>query len=184
MDDVQNRRMAVIAYLAEKQPRMGRTALMKLWYFMQALKDVALGYNFTLYAYGPFDSDVLADLDFCEAVEAVRSEVVQYPTGHGYEILPGKNPGAAKDLAREFLGKHRTDIDWLVQQFGGLPAGILELLSTIVYTDREAVRDEETLSEVELARRVRDVKPRFPEDQIMKHIARLRVNGLLKSLSS
>ena len=115
MIDLHDERIAVITRLAEKSSgSLGRTALMKFCYFLQTLRDVPLGYHFTLYSYGPFDSDVLADLDMAEALGTVQSTVVPYSGGYGYEIKPTDQSQATVRLAADFLGKHQEDIDWVV----------------------------------------------------------------------
>src|SRR3989338_2835044 len=83
-----NERTGLIAYLAEKSPaqRIGRTALMKYCYFLQGLRGAPLGYYFSLYSYGPFDSAVLSDLGEAEALGAVTEASVLYPGGYGYQI--------------------------------------------------------------------------------------------------
>ena len=75
---LQDARLAVIAKLATLAPAgyLGRTALMKFCYLLQTVRQVPLGYRFTLYSYGPFDSDVLSDL----------GTAVQYLGGYGYRI--------------------------------------------------------------------------------------------------
>jgi hypothetical protein len=67
MSSASNERIGLIAYLAKRSP-IGRTALMKYCYFLQALRGVPLGYNFSLYSYGPFDAAVLSDLGDAEAL--------------------------------------------------------------------------------------------------------------------
>jgi sensor histidine kinase YesM len=71
--------------------------------------------------------------------------------------------------------------DWVIAEFGHLTAADLELESTLVYTDREAHRSEEEVSIAELARRVRDVKPHFTNEQVVRHAESLRSKGLLKA---
>ena len=53
MTDLIYARTTLIAYLAEHTPAkwIGRTALMKFCYFLQVVKEVPLGYNFSLYSY-------------------------------------------------------------------------------------------------------------------------------------
>ena len=64
-------RLAVLSDLVQRAPgRLGRTAIMKLAYFRQTVKEVPLGYNFRLYTYGPYDGDVLTDLSQAEAMRA------------------------------------------------------------------------------------------------------------------
>jgi hypothetical protein len=180
--NIENNRIAVITRLAEKSPRLGRTALMKYCYFLQALRRVPLGYSFSLYSYGPFDSDVLADLDAAEAIGGVRTEVVYYSGGYGYQIEPADRSEGAKRWGADFVKQHESDIDWVLSQFGNLSSAQLELASTIVYSDREAAAKSEKLAPDQLALRVHDVKPRFSNAQILNLLMDLNGRGLLKSL--
>lgn len=182
--NIVNNRIATITRLAEKSSGLGRTALMKYCYFLQTLRRVPLGYAFSLYSYGPFNSDVLADLDATEAVGGVKTNIVYYPGGYGYRIEPGDRNEAAKRLGGEFLEKHEADIDWVLTQFGNLGAGGLELTSTIVYSDREAASRSEKLTSEKLAQRVQDVKPHFRNAQILGLIVDLIGRGLLKSVEN
>lgn len=180
MIDIHDERIGVITRLAEKSSgNLGRTALMKFCYFLQTLRDVPLGYRFTLYSYGPFDSDVLADLDTAEALSAVESTVVPYQGGYGYEIKPSSQSGPALRSAAGFLEKHEEDIDWVVNEFKGLNSADLELVGTIVYVDREAASAGQSLKIEELVQRVKDVKPRFSEGQIRKQAEKLSEKKLL-----
>jgi hypothetical protein len=70
---------------------LGRTPLMKLAYFAQELHGVPLGYHFSLYSYGPFDSSVLSDLDIAKAMTAVDVSIVHHALGYGYRITPVQN---------------------------------------------------------------------------------------------
>ena len=78
MNERDKARLSLIPVLAENHPahHIGRTALMKYMYFLQTLRAVPLGYNFSMYSYGPFDSDVLADLSTAEAMNLVSSSQV------------------------------------------------------------------------------------------------------------
>ena len=165
--NIETTRIALITRLAEKSPRLGRTALMKYCYFLQTLRGIPLGYSFSLYSYGPFDSDVLADLDATEAMGGVKTELVYYPGGYGYQIVPGTRTDGAKRWGADFLSQYENDIDWVTAQFGNLSAAQLELASTIIYSDREAIANSERLKVDQLAQRVHDVKPRFSEAQIL-----------------
>lgn len=182
----QNARLAVISTFAEciKAKSFGRTALMKLCYFLQTLRGVPLGYRFTLYAYGPFDSEVLGDLSSAEALGLVTSNVVTFNGGYGYEIRSGKQARRAGMLARDFLKRYQRDIDWVINEFGGYSASDLELLSTIVFIDREISRSESTATLQQYVRRVKDVKPHFSESHIEMMILQLLDKGFLSSLCS
>lgn len=178
-------RAAVITRLAEKYPagNFGRTAVMKLCYFLQTLRNVPLGYRFSLYSYGPFDSDVLSDLDYTEAVGGISSEVVHFPSGaYGYRITPANGAQSVEVAAREFLQKHSAAIDWVIQEFGDLGSAELELASTIIFVDREVVRRGFHQGAQDLVRRVHELKPHFSEPQIERLSEGLSRKGLLDSL--
>jgi uncharacterized protein len=165
---LQDARLAVIAKLATLAPAgyLGRTALMKFCYLLQTVKHVPLGYRFTLYSYGPFDSDVLSDLGTAENLEAVKASVVQYSGGYGYRISKADRAEATIESGIGLLGSHASDIDWVIAEFGSHGSADLELESTVVYVDREAERRGERLTIAELAGRVKDVKPHFKEAYI------------------
>ena len=183
MIDLNDERIALITRLAEKSTsKFGRTALMKFCYFLQTLREVPLGYHFTLYSYGPFDSDVLADLDTAEALGTVQSTVVYYPGGYGYEIKPTGQSRATDRLAVDFLKKYQKDIDWAVSEFSGLNSAELELVSTIVYVDQEATNAGESLKMEDLVQRVKEVKPHFSKDRIRIQVENLSDKALLCSI--
>jgi hypothetical protein len=160
-------RFAVFATLAEQAPSkcLGRTALMKFAYFLQEARGVPLGYDFTLYSYGPFDSALLNDLDYAQTLGAVTVTAVSRGKNYGYDIQPGEKADEIKAKACEFLARYRDDFDWVIAEFGNLRAVELELASTIVYADREALAAGEKLTLRELTRRVLAVKPRFTESE-------------------
>lgn len=179
-------RPAVIAALARRYPagRFGRTAVMKLCYFLQTLRRVPLGYHFTLYSYGPFDSDVLSDLDYAEDLGAISSEVVHYASGaYGYRISPTDRADVLENKAVDFFQKYGDELDWVIREFGSLSSADLELASTIVYADREVFRRGSRQNIPELVRRVHDVKPHFTPAQIERLAGHLSDKQLLASLA-
>ena len=182
MSDIQSARLATIVALAKKQPRLGRTAVMKLCYFLQTLRYVPLGYRFTLYSYGPFDSSVLSDLSSAEALGGIESKPVLYSGGYGYEISTTTKSRTVKGLAADFIKKYGSDLNWVVQEFGSFGSSDLELLSTIVYVDREFAQAKPKLTPDELANRVHEVKPHFTVPYVRQKVADLQGRKLLKSV--
>lgn len=160
-----------MAALVKKQGKLGRTAMMKLLYFLQELKSVDLGYNFTLYAYGPFDSDVLQDLSYATSLGVVRSRLVAYATGHGYEIEPGDGTASA---AADFEREHPEELDWASQHFGTRSAAGLELDSTLVFVDREAQEAGSTIADTDVVERVKSIRPPFERSEIEERLSFLR----------
>jgi uncharacterized protein len=182
-DQLREQRMALISVLAEQSPKgtIGRTGVMKLLYFLQVLRDVPLDYRFTLYSYGPFDSDVLSDLADSEALGVVATTIRQFSGGYGYEITPGPNANWLQDRAVAFLRQHEKDIEWVVGNFGGLNSGQLELVSTIVYVDREAAENDQRPSLDDISEIVHEIKPHFSMDKIMEFAVWLSNSQLIRA---
>ena len=182
-NELQDARLAVITELASRAPSgsIGRTALMKFCYLLQAVRGVPLGYRFTLYAYGPFDSSVLSDLGTAESLRAVHSSVEIYPGGYGYKIQPGDRRDAVLQDGSSFVDQHRESIEWVIREFGTHGSADLELESTIVYVDRESALKPERMTIDSLAHCVRDVKPHFAEKYVREKASELSAKGLLKT---
>jgi uncharacterized protein YwgA len=173
-------RLDLLSELVARAPgKLGRTALMKLAYFLQTLKSVPLNYDFRLYTYGPFDSDVLDDVGELESLGALKSELIYFPSGYGYEFTTGPKRDKLGKLTENESAKYRGELKWVLDEFGGRTAADLELLSTIVFADREAAQQHKTLGHAELARTVKEIKPRFTEAYILMMIRELDEKGLL-----
>jgi hypothetical protein len=183
---LQDNRLAIITELVSRAPAgyVGRTAVMKFCYLLQTVRNVPLGYHFTLYSYGPFDSSVLSDLGTAEALQAVKSSVVQYTGGYGYRIKRGEEADAVVAAGGSLLREYESSVDWVVAEFGSHSSSDLELESTIVFADREAARKKEKLSIPELAKRVKEVKPHFDEEYIVEKATELSSKRLLESTKS
>src|SRR6266702_5171159 len=119
-------RLALLAEFA-RRARLGRTAIIKLCFFLQESKAVPLDYQFSLYSYGPFDSDVLADITTAERLNVLKSNVVSYSSGTGYEYSLGSEAGSIDQFASEFLAEYKESINWILTHFGKKTAGELEL---------------------------------------------------------
>jgi len=155
--------------------KIGRTALMKFMFFLQTIRNMPLGYRFTLYSYGPFDSDVLSDLGEAELLEYVESDIMEYPGGYGYEIRP-TDPPSKSDILSQYDG----DINWVIEEFGELNSAELELASTAVFADREEPSSSQSLED--LVNRVRQVKPHFTKETIRARVEDLLNKDLLSSI--
>lgn len=156
-------RLALLAEFASKA-KLGRTAIMKLFFFLQESKGIDLGYRFSLYSYGPFDSDVLSDLTSAEKMNVLKSNMVYYSSGTGYEYSPGSDAHSVQALASDFLTKNRESIDWVLTTFGNKTAGQLELLSTLLFI----AKFDNPTDVGALVEQVRFVKPHFSKEQIQQ----------------
>jgi hypothetical protein len=180
-DKLTDTRIAVFVELIEGTgTQIGRTALMKMCYFLQTLRAVPLGYEFSLYSYGPFDSMVLSDLRAAEDLSAIESSVSAFPGGYQYLLSASDNAAQFRKLARSFLTEHRADLDWVSQTFGRRSASELELLSTIVYVNRsDSISSRQTLKE-----KVKLIKPHFSLPDISQKIDWLEQKQLLSELEN
>ncbi len=119
MNEIDRARLSLIPALAERHPDryIGRTALMKYLYFLQTLRGIPLGYDFSMYSYGPFDAEVLSELGTAESLDLVTSIPVSYAGGYGYQIRSSSAAEAFKKHSREFLSKIDGDLNWLITEF-------------------------------------------------------------------
>ena len=187
MNETYKARLGLLPVLAERAPagHIGRTALMKYMYFLQIVRGVPLGYNFSMYSYGPFDSDVLADLSSAETLNIVDVDPVEFSGGYGYRITAGSRGDTAKQNASQFLFRHEEDIEWLFTIFGSLNSAELELTSTIVYVDREFAKNRQRVSVSDVAERVNEIKPHFTREHVRGFVERLiREDVLISSARS
>ncbi len=179
-------RSAVLARLIDRAPgkKLGRTQLMKLFYFLQELKGVPLWYDFRLFTYGPFDSEVLSDLATGCNLNMVKETTVIYSRSYGFEITLGPRAdliGLELDRCHLDVG---TQIDAVVQEFGSFGAAELELRSTIHFVDCEFRRSDKPASSSGLAERVRQIKPHFSDSTILQRIKEMKEKGWLQSFVS
>jgi len=175
-------KIAMIGTLAEQAPeeRLNRTALIKYMYLLQTLRQIPLGYNFTLYSYGPHDNELPDDIDYAETLGIVQSELVEHNSGYEYIIRPSSKIDLAKEHASEFLSKYKEDVKWVLREFANFKSADLELASIIIYVDQEMPKNFQTLKE--LANKVRGIKPLFTVDRILELVEYLQKTGLLTSV--
>jgi len=173
---------ALIVLLAEKMQErgiwFGKTALQKLIYLLQVVYKVPLKYQFSLYIHGPFCSDLMDDLDYLAALDGVS--VTYNHNINGYSISPSKEAELIKSKAREFLADYKEQIDMLLDNFGFMRARDLELRTTIIFVDRDAVRSKRDLSREEFIQELHDIKPHFTREEIEKAMVELENWGYIE----
>lgn len=157
-------RTAVLTALVQRAPKSpGRTALMKFAYLLQTVKGVPLGYRFRLYNYGPYDEQVLVDAREAAASGHLKSQLVTYSHGYGYEFSVGDGNHDNTEEQIAVLDSYSSDIDWVISNFGSDSASRLELISTLVFAlcDKQKKLDRNDLIE-----RVHEIKPHFSKETI------------------
>lgn len=73
-----NKRMGIISEITKKKPRLGKTAIMKYIFLLQKVYNVPLGYDFEIYTYGPYSSEVMEDIDLAKHQDIISMEMVTY----------------------------------------------------------------------------------------------------------
>jgi uncharacterized protein len=174
-------RQAIIVELVKRLPsKLGRTGVMKLIYFLQALKDVRFGYSFRLYNYGPYDGQVLEDLRLAEANKAITATPFGWPGGSGYIISLGEQADAISKQYRSDVSKFDEALDWVAKEFGTRAASDLELASTIVFADKDTKAKGQTIDTDGLVKKVHEIKPHHDAKKIRAEIEELKGRKLLQ----
>lgn len=163
--------------LEGKSPQFGKTVFVKLAYLLQEVYKVPLGYRFSLYTYGPYSTEVLADLDRARLRGKVNVDYIGQDSG--FAITEG--PNAEKIGAySEFLKSHEDQVDSMVAAFGHYNARNLELRTTIAYVWKMLDISDETGTN-QVVDEVLQLKPQFNDLEIKKAIGELESMGLLTS---
>jgi len=150
-------RARIISCIAQKHPEIGKTAIMKCVYFLQELKKVPLDYDFEIYTYGPYSSEVMEEIDFARQTGLIEVKWVDYPNGmHGYQVSALKNVTTSYD----------KQIEEVVNTFGSKTAKELELLSTILFVQKSYNKNKWGKNRDSLCATVQEIKPRFSIHEI------------------
>lgn len=170
---------ALVAELAARMKgrTFGRTALQKFTYLLQELHGVPAEYEFPLYTYGPYSSELSSDLDTLTAMQGVH--VTPDDQQGGYLISPGTHSDSIRAMAADFLHAHDHAIADVIAVFGGMSAKELELRATCVFAHRDAQRRRRPLDRNLLVEVVHEIKPHFTPAQIDAAIGELAGRGYL-----
>ncbi len=173
-----NDRLNIIYEIAKRKSGLGKTAIMKYLYILQTVYNVPLGYNFGLYTYGPFATEVLDDLDYADANKIIIMETVETAVGTGYSIQSSPE----YEDNNNFASKYNEQLDAMLGIFEDDCAKDLELSATIIYMYRNAKRNKWRTDEDNIVSDVYDVKPYFKKKVIKEEFERLNESGVFHSL--
>ena len=152
-----NERLEVLSGIAQRRPDIGKTAMMKCIYFLQEIERVPLNYNFEIYTYGPYSSDVMEEIDFARQIGFLDIKWTVYPNGiHGYSI----------SALRTGTTPYGPQIDAIVDVFGSKTAKELELLSTVLFVQRAYRKNKWQIDKTSICASVGEIKPRFSMKEI------------------
>jgi len=166
--------------LKDVSPQFGKTALQKMVFLLQEVYKVDVGYSFGFHTFGPFAGELLGDLDFAERMGAVQVKSVEGAYGNGYLIEPGESIGEIVARAEPFLTQHSKALGALVGEFGAKTAKELELLTTIIYLNKEIMWDEKKMTRTEAVGKIRELKPKFTERDVLRGMSELETQHQVK----
>ena len=154
-------------------PQFGKTVLQKMVFLLQEVYGVDAKYSFSFHTFGPFAPELLGDLDMAESYGAVVVKSVNDGCGHGYVIESGARVKECMADAEGFLKANSTQIENLVSAFGGKTAKELELLTTIIYLNKEIKFDTDKMTRNAAIGKIRELKPKFTEKEIRDGMSKL-----------
>jgi hypothetical protein len=167
--------------LEGKSPQFGKTAFMKMAYLLQELYEVPLGYRFSLYTYGPYSAEVLADLEYANLRKQVEVEYLGDPQG-GFRITPTE-VASGSNLQNEPIAMYSHVLDELVEHFGSFNARELELRTTSIFLWKR-IRPKKPEEVSTLIEAVRHLKPHFSNMVIRSAIDDLIDDGIIQYVHS
>jgi uncharacterized protein YwgA len=176
-----SKRLGVFSAIVQQKPGLGKTAMMKYLFILQDVFKVPLGYDFEIYTYGPYSSEVMGELDFARHQDMLNIDGVIYPNGQsGYEISPSGNFQRAIDNSKEFVSKYLEAINKVIELFGDKSAKELELSTTIIYLYNTYMKNGWECTLEAISANVHDIKPHFDIETIRNEYRHLDRLGLLK----
>ena len=149
-------------------------SLQKIVFFLQEIYKIDCGYDFELYTYGPYDSQLLNDLDLVEHWGCVSVTRVNDTLG-GYQIHPTEAVDSIRDKAAGFLDDVKTKhaIDDIVLTYGSMTARDLELRATTVYVAHNLCAKNNSATKDEICRLVGQIKPKFTAYEINQAVTEM-----------
>ena len=173
---------ALIVLLTEKmqenRQRFGKTALQKLIYLLQTVFKVPVGYQYSLYIHGPFCSELMDDLDYVSCIGGVAVTMDQ--GSNGYSISPAHDAALIKNKAQDFLTTYQPQIKKLLAEFGSMRVRDLELRSTIIFVDRDAVTSNREITRNDFIQEIKSIKPHFSYEEIKEAMEELESHGYIE----
>ncbi len=160
--NLSNRKNVIIKMLQEN-PGMGKTAVMKTVFMLQQVKHVDLGCEFSIYTYGPYNADVMEDIDELVSDGFLSSNAYFYKDYIGY-TLSATDSGVKAAPNLEDVDK--VALKEILDFVKGKNAKELELYSTIIYVEDWYSKNEKANSMDAIIKKVHELKPHFSEKVI------------------
>jgi len=146
------------------KPGLGKTAVMKIVYLLQQVKQMELGYDFDIYTYGPYAPEVTDHLDTLISNGFISSMIYNYNNYVGYQLNISES---GRSEMKEISNNEKSNIQDILNFTDGKSAKTLELYSTIIfikhlYLKNKILCDQEN----DVISKVHEIKPHFGEETI------------------
>lgn len=118
------------------------------------------------------------DLDYVSYLGGVS--VTVDPSSAGYIISPSHKAAVIKEKANDFLSTYQPQIEKMLVEFGSKCVRDLELCSTIVFVDRDAVSSRREMRRDDFVKEIKNIKPHFSIEEIEKALSELEGRGYIE----
>lgn len=166
--------------MLQKKPGMGKTAVMKIIFMLQQVKGIDLGYEFSIYTYGPYTSEVLEDIDELISRGLLTSTVYHYKDYIGYQLNITSEGVKGIDHSSENL----NGLEDVLQFTNNKSAKELELYSTIIYISDLFVKNSWEGGKPSIVDKVHEIKPHFSKEDILKAYECLQEKKYISTIST
>ena len=173
-----SKRLAIISKIVTMDENLGKTAMMKYIFLLQQVYKVPTGYDYEIYTYGPYSSEVAGDINLASDFGIIEAT---YSSKHaGFELKPTSQTKSYIDKEKDFIDEHSGSISEVIELFGRKSAKGLELSSTIVYVYSNRSFNKWGTSFEEVTNYVKAIKPHFDIEAIKAEYMNLESLGILK----
>lgn len=168
----------VVLNIMKQSPDLGKTKLMKIIYMLQQVKKIDLGYDFDIYTYGPYSSEVLETVDELTDGGLLSSRIYQYSNYVGYELnLTDEGTQTLSNIKKDENAAIHDILDFAE----GKTARDLELYSTIVFIHNFYSQSKPKSNQTAVEKKVHEIKPHFDEQTISNAYKVLAENNYINA---
>ena len=139
------------------------THIQKCVYFLQAMLNVPIGYEYVLYKHGPYSFDLRRELAVMRARFQLDVEP-RYPYGPSFTL------GARGGLGLELVTQYESAVSFVATEISTKKVGGLERLSTALYVQVESP----DLTFEQAAQRISELKPHISTTDARESINEIR----------
>lgn len=149
----------LVARIGTKTVDLGKIQLQKMVYFLCEL-NVPMGYDFQIYHYGPFCSELAEDIDRLDTLGVLS--VVPDREGYGYHISIGEYfENMMKEKTLRDDKELSEKIDFVVEKFSHYNPSDIELLATIHFVKKIFLENNKDIDKTHIIGIVYKLKPKF-----------------------